>query len=395
MKTLLQPSGCISKQRRDSTSEIDRIGQAVDVWANRSEDSLSDNNEVIKEYHKGALRKLLFIVVFSVLAIIVAGLALTIGDFIVDFFDVYVYLWDHITNNIDTSSTYDVRADYVIWNLRFPRICTGLIAGMALATAGAIMQTILRNPLADPYTTGISSGASFGASLAMGLGITVSGMGYAIVFNAFVFSLIPMLVIMLVSKMKGASPTTMIMAGIAVMYIFNAMTTVIKLWADPDTLAAIYAWSVGSIDGSSWEKVTIMFTISIISVVVLQLMSKRLNVLSAGDEAAKSMGVDAEKLRVICLLVVSLMSAAIVSFTGLIGFIGLVCPHIARLIVGSDNRYLIPASAAFGAALLLTADCIGRVIIPGVVIQVGVITAFIGAPLFLYLIIKQKKGVAS
>lgn len=395
MKTLLQPSGCISKQRRDSTSEIDRIGQAVDVWANRSEDSLSDNNEVIKEYHKGALRKLLFIVVFSVLAIIVAGLALTIGDFIVDFFDVYVYLWDHITNNIDTSSTYDVRADYVIWNLRFPRICTGLIAGMALATAGAIMQTILRNPLADPYTTGISSGASFGASLAMGLGITVSGMGYAIVFNAFVFSLIPMLVIMLVSKMKGASPTTMIMAGIAVMYIFNAMTTVIKLWADPDTLAAIYAWSVGSIDGSSWEKVTIMFTISIISVVVLQLMSKRLNVLSAGDEAAKSMGVDAEKLRVICLLVVSLMSAAIVSFTGLIGFIGLVCPHIARLIVGSDNRYLIPASAAFGAALLLAADCIGRVIIPGVVIQVGVITAFIGAPLFLYLIIKQKKGVAS
>lgn len=365
------------------------------MWANRSEDSLSDNNEVIKEYHKGALRKLLFILVFSVLAIIVAGLALTIGDFIVDFFDVYVYLWDHITDNIDTSSTYDVRADYVIWNLRFPRICTGLIAGMALATAGAIMQTILRNPLADPYTTGISSGASFGASLAMGLGITVSGMGYAIVFNAFVFSLIPMLVIMLVSKMKGASPTTMIMAGIAVMYIFNAMTTVIKLWADPDTLAAIYAWSVGSIDGSSWEKVTIMFTISIISVVVLQLMSKRLNVLSAGDEAAKSMGVDAEKLRVICLLVVSLMSAAIVSFTGLIGFIGLVCPHIARLIVGSDNRYLIPASAAFGAALLLTADCIGRVIIPGVVIQVGVITAFIGAPLFLYLIIKQKKGVAS
>lgn len=343
------------------------------------------------DYHRHILRKWIFIIACIVGVVIVAGFALTIGDFSISFSDVYGFIWKHITGTIDSNSVYEVRADYAIWDLRLPRICTGIIAGIALGAAGAVMQSILRNPLADPYTTGISSGASFGASLAMGVGITVAGMGYAIVINAFVFALIPMVIIMLVSKLKGASPTTMVMAGIAVMYIFNAMTTLIKLWSDADTLAMIYAWSVGSIDGVDWDEVMIMLPIVIIGVAVLMLISKRLNVISTGDETAKAMGVNAGRLRIIALLVVSLISAAVVSFTGLIGFIGLVCPHIARLVIGSDNRYLIPASAVFGAVLLLVADCVGRLIISGTTIQVGVITAFIGAPLFLYLIVKQRK----
>ena len=371
-------------------AEMDRIDEAVQLWANRPKDIQKSDDSIVK-YRHYTLRRLSFILICILSAFFVAGYAMTIGDYSLSFTEVYDYIWRHITDSIDSTDIREVRADYIVWDMRFPRICTGLIAGAALGAAGAVMQSILRNPLADPYTTGISSGASFGASLAMGVGITIAGMGYAIVVNAFIFALVPMMIIILVSKLRGASPTTMIMAGIAVMYIFNAMTTLIKLWADADTLAAIYAWSVGSIDGSSWERVSLMLPITLIGMVILQILSKRLNVLSTGDESARSMGVDANKLRIICLLIVSLMSAAIVSFTGLIGFIGLVCPHIARLVIGSDNRFLIPASAAFGAALLLLADCVGRLIIPGVTIQVGVITAFIGAPLFLYLIVKQKK----
>jgi iron complex transport system permease protein len=341
-------------------------------------------------YHKNTMRKILFIVFCLVAAIAVAGYAMTVGDYQIGFWDTFKIVADHLTGHITEETE---TADYIIWEWRLPRICTGLLAGAGLGAAGAVMQSILRNPLADPYTTGISSGASFGATLAIGLGITIASGAYAIVAGAFIFSLIPMMVIISVSKMKGASPTTMVMAGIAIMYIFNAMTTMIKLWVSPDKLSEIFAWSVGSIDGASWVQVYTLFALVLIGYLILQLMSRKLNVLSTGDESSRSIGVDANKLRIACLLVVSLLAAGVVSFTGLIGFIGLVSPHIARLVIGSDNRFLIPASAAFGAALLISADVVGRIVLAPTVIQVGVITAFIGGPMFLYLILRQKKAV--
>lgn len=371
------------------TSESNRIiTQAVDAWV--KEDEVCEVE--VENYHKKTARKLLFILVCVTLAVVAAGFALSVGDYNIPFFDTFRLIYDHIMGNI-VPGTPDDTADYLLWDWRLPRICTGLLAGAGLAAAGAVMQSILRNPLADPYTTGISSGASFGATLAMGLGITVVGGSYAIVCGAFFFALIPMAVIVAISKMKGASPTTMIMAGIAVMYIFNAMTTMIKLWVDPDTLSAIYAWSVGTIDGSTWTQVYTMFVMVLLGYLSLQLLSRKLNVLSTGDESSRSIGVSPDSLRIFCLMVVSFLAAGVVSFTGLIGFIGLVSPHIVRLVIGSDNRFLIPASAAFGAALLTIADIVGRTIIAPDIIQVGVITAFIGGPMFLYLIIKQKKTV--
>ena len=216
--------------------------------------------------------------------------------------------------------------------------------------------------------------------------------GYAVAANAFLFSLIPTAIILFVSKMKGASPTTMVMAGIAVMYIFNAMTTMIKLWVDSDTLANIFVWSVGSIEIGSWDNIGIMFVFVLLASIAMMVMSRRLNVLSAGDEIARSIGVDANRMRILALLVVSFITAGIVSFTGLIGFVGLVCPHIARIFVGSDVRYLLPASAFFGSALIMFADIVGRTVTEST-LQVGVITAFIGGPLFLWLIIRQKREV--
>lgn len=371
--------------------ENDPIQKAVDGWVRPVE--IQEYETKVSAYGKFIRLKWIFILGSLVLAIVAAIYALQAGVSYVDFMDAFNVVWNHLTGHPGDPAVDKV--EYAVWYIKMPTVCTGLIAGIGLAAAGAVMQTILRNPLADPYTTGISSGASFGASLAIGLGISI-GAGYAIVINAFIFSLIPMMVIMMVSKTRNASPTTMIMAGIAVMYIFNACTTLIKLFVSPEALSSLYAWSVGSIDiaGSGvngWMAVAVMFFFVAAGVIILLLLSRKLNVISTGDESAKSLGINADQLRLISLLIISMIVAGVVSFTGLIGFIGLVCPHIARIFVGSDNRYLIPASAVFGAALLTIADIIGKTVIYPTTIQVGVITAFIGGPLFLYLIVKQKK----
>lgn len=346
----------------------------------------TDKESVVSDFHAYLFRKVLFIVACIVVAIVVAGNSLTIGSYETTFFETYRTIWNHITGNIE-----DVVADHIIIKIRLPIILEGLIAGASLSVAGAVMQSTMKNPLADSYTTGISSGASMGAALAIIYGFTIVSGPFGIVVNAFIFSLIPAAVIILVSMMKGASPTTMILAGLAVMYIFNAFTTVMMLWADPEDTAAVYQWQVGTISNASADNIPLMFGVCAASVVILQWLSAKINVLSSGDENARSLGVDAYKLRIACLIIVSLMTASVVSFTGVIGFVGLVCPHIARIFIGSDNRYLIPASAAFGAAFLLFADYVGRVIVAPYSLQVGVLTAFIGGPMFLALIMAQRR----
>lgn len=331
-------------------------------------------------------RKYLFIIICLVTTFAVAIYSLTIGAYEIGFFESFRVLIDHITGNIGNSTK-----DTIIWDVRLPRILLGIVVGVGLACAGVVMQSVLKNPLADPYTTGISSGASFGATLAMTLGMSAVVGSYAIVVNAFIFSLIPVSIIVLISGMKRVSPTTMILSGIAVMYIFNAFTTVMMLMADPDDLAAVYAWEVGTLGKATWDSIPISATVTIIGVFIMMFLSNKLNVLSMGDESAKTLGIDANKLRIMSLIVVSLVAASIVSFTGIIGFVGLVSPHAVRLFIGADNRFLIPASAAFGTALVLISDLIGRTIIAPAILQVGVVTAFLGGPLFLYLLIKQKK----
>lgn len=364
------------------------IAAAADLWCEPVPLDGQEATDAVSNYRTSVFRKVAFIIICVVLAFISAGLALGLGQMKIGFLDCYGYVWAHITGTGDGSVE-----EWIVYNERLPRICASLVAGAGLAIAGCVMQSVLKNPLADPYTTGISSGAGFGATLAMVSGISLLSGDYAVVANAFVFSLIPMAVIMLVSKMKGASPTVMVMAGIAVMFIFNAMTTVMKLWADPDALSNLYAWQVGTVGGIKWSGVTVMFIFTLICGIIAQIMTRSLNILSTGDESAKAMGLNVQNVRMILLLIVSLMTASIVSFTGLIGFVGLVSPHICRMFVGADNRYLVPASAMFGAMLLVVSDLIGRTIIAPALLQVGVVTAFIGGPMFLYLILRQRKEV--
>ena len=358
------------------------VRRALDAWHATSEDAFDDE---VEDYGRYVWRKWLFIVICIAVAFVVGGFSLTVGPYDIGFIQSYQIVWDHLIGDIS-----DTTLDFVVMEYRMPRILVGLIAGAGLAVGGAVMQSALRNPLADSYTTGVSSGAGFGAALAIVMGTTLAVGEYAIVVNAFVFSMLPTLVIIAVSRMRSASQTTMIMAGIAIMYIFNAMTTVIKLMADPEDLASLYRWQVGSLASAGWEEIPLMFVVVLVGCITLQLISKELNALSTGDESAKALGVDADRLRILCLVIVAVITASVVSFTGLIGFVGLVAPHMVRLVIGPNNRYLIPASAIFGAALLTVADLVGRTILSPTVIQVGVITAFLGGPLFLWLIIRRK-----
>lgn len=322
------------------------------------------------------------------------GLQLSFGKYSIGFLESYGILIDHLKGIVPTEGVERMK-HYVVWDLRLPRALAGLAVGAGLGMCGAVMQSSLKNPLADPYTTGIASGASLGASVAIILGLCIIPGIYgegAIVVNAFAFALVPVILIISMSRFKkNITPAGMILIGIAVMYIFSATTTLLKITASEESLAEVYIWSVGTLGKAGWDNVWYMIAAAAAGIVVFQSLARRLNVLVMCDSGAVALGVDPKRVRLASLGVVSLVTAVLVSFTGTIGFVGLVAPHMVRMVIGSDNRYLIPASAAFGALMLLASDCVARNI-AAVELPVGTITALIGGPLFLYLIIRQTKS---
>jgi len=266
-----------------------------------------------------------------------------------------------------------------------------IVAGMGLAVAGAVMQGILKNPLASPFTLGIASAASFGAALAIILGAGFAGGEYLIIGNAFIFALLASLTVYGLARYKGITPETMILAGIAIMYIFSAMTSFLQYVGRSEQVQEVVFWMMGSLGRSSWEKVWIVTAVTGICLPYLLVKSWDINALGAGDETAKSLGVNVERVRVISMILASLITASVICFTGTIGFIGLVSPHITRMAIGGDHRFLIPASALVGALILLGADSIARTILAPVILPVGIMTSFLGVPFFIYLFLRRRK----
>ena len=340
------------------------------------------------EYRKLTTKRIGFIAVCAVACLLLSIYAATVGSYPISPGDVFNSILDAILGR--TPEDYGIY--HIVVNLRMPAIVTALVCGFGLAIAGVCMQSMLRNPLADPYTMGISSGAGFGAALAMILGIEIIG-GAGTVANAFVFAILPAMVILFLSKFRNATPTMMILCGIALMYLFNAATQLFMLIADPEDLSAVYKWMIGSVDGTSMDEAVIVLIVAILGTIYVQYMSNQLNLMGLGDESAKTLGVDVERKRLILLVVVTLVAATVVSFTGIIGFIGLVAPHMVRAIIGTDNKYLIPASGFFGAFLLLLSHLVAMTIAQPTVLPVGVITSCIGGPLFLFLILRNSKEV--
>ena len=341
-----------------------------------------------EEYSSFVGRKVLVLIVLFVLIIFLIGIATTLGVIELSVWEVYSVILHRIfPGHFQVTEV----ADQVVWNIRLPRILFGVLGGMGLGVTGAVMQVVLKNPLASPYTLGISSAAGFGAALAIIMGYGFLG-NYLIAGNAFLCAFVSSMVIVGVAKHKGATPEIMILTGITIMYFFSACTTLLEYFADPEAVKGVVFWMVGSLSKASWEKLLVLSCVMAICLPILIWKSWDLNIMSSGDETAKSLGVEVNKLRNFSMIICSLMVASIVAFTGTIGFIGLVAPHITRMIIGGDNKFVLPCSALLGGLLLAGADVVAQNIIPPVILPIGVMTSFMGIPLFLYLIMRRRRG---
>jgi iron complex transport system permease protein len=278
----------------------------------------------------------------------------------------------------------------VVWDVRLPRILTAAAVGAGLAGAGVVFQGILLNPLADPFTLGVSSGAAFGASLALLLGADFLG-PYAVCVTAFAGAVITLLAVVRLSSIDGRiNPTSLILSGVIVAAILSAGISMMKYLAD-EQVAVIVFWLMGSLVSKTWPETGLVFVFTLTGLVVCLFYARDLNLVCLGERSAQTLGVNTRRLRLILLITASLVSAACVSVAGIIGFVGLLIPHLLRMLVGPDHRYLLPASALAGGMLLLLADTVTRAILPHEV-PIGVLTAVIGGPFFCWVFRRYQIG---
>ena len=298
--------------------------------------------------------------------------------------------------------TVSKRFDLIIWNIRLPQALTALAAGAGLSVAGAVMQAILRNPLGSPFTLGISHAAAFGAAVSvmlLDLGTMASSNVGAVTINspylttltAFGFSLVATFAIIAISRSRRATPEVMVLTGVALGALFTAGTMFLQYFADDVQLAAMVFWTFGDVARTTWTELGIICAVTAAAYIWFTANRWNFNAIEAGDETAKGLGVKVERVRLTGMLLASLVTAVIVSFLGIIGFVGLVCPHMVRRLIGDDYRFLLPASCLVGAILLLAADTAARLMLAPNVLPVSVLTAFLGAPVFIWLIIRGNK----
>lgn len=278
-------------------------------------------------------------------------------------------------------------------NIRLPRIIGAVLTGALLSLSGAVMQIVLRNPLASPYTLGISNAAACGAAC----GIVFSGApllaplaSYAITLPAFIGSLAGLAIILSIIWLKQASVETIILSGIIINALFGAGIAVVQYLADNAQLASIVFWNFGDLGRSDWDKLAGLGAVTLPAIVYFYLKRWDYKALSAGDDYAQSIGVAPQRIRTVSLVITSLCTAVAVSFFGVIAFVGLVVPHIVRKFTGANEEFLIIGSAAFGSMFLLLCDTVARTVIAPVILPVGILTSFIGVPLFLFLLIRKK-----
>ena len=283
----------------------------------------------------------------------------------------------------------------VIWNIRLPRVLAAVVAGASLSLAGCAMQCLLRNPLASPFTLGISQGAAFGATLAIiGLhagrepstgtsGICTSP--YLITSFAFGGAFVGIAVILALAKLSRLSAYAIVLAGVAMGSLFTAATMLLQYFAEDIEVASVVFWTFGDVGRANMTDVSLMFIVCSATLVYLVLKRYDLNAIQIGEETARSLGVNTDRLRLVAVLIATLATAVAVAFLGIIGFVGLVGPHVTRQLIGGDHRFLIPVSALMGSVLLLAADTVARTIMAPTMLPVGILTSFMGAPLFIYL----------
>ncbi len=297
----------------------------------------------------------------------------------------------NVINAIFHPQSADVTSRVIVWDIRMPMSLMAPLIGGALALSGAQMQTTLNNPLADPYTFGVSAAAGFGASLIITHTISIPFIPaeYQIAFMAFVMCLMTTFMIAAVSSLKQINIQGVMLFGVAVMFGYDSLLTMMQYVASETELQTLVFWQMGSLDRGSWGKIT---TLAIVLPIVLAIMMKdswKLSTLKIGEERAESMGINVKQLRIKSLLLVSIITSLAVSFVGAVGFVGLVAPHIARMVLGEDQRFFLPASFLVGAVLLELASIASKAIMPGVILPLTVVMSAVGIPFFIFLIINR------
>ncbi|ADN35411.1 transport system permease protein [Methanolacinia petrolearia DSM 11571] len=381
---------------------------------------IPENETVHSLYKTGSNKRILLISGLAILVVISAIVALCMGtvnltitdtllavghscavstqDFLHNYLPSIASVYDSIPITIPQPE--NSQAELIIVGFRLPRILLAIVTGMCLAIAGAVMQGLLRNPLVSPFTLGMSSAASFGAAIAIVLNLGAFMSAYlfmasdlAIVLMAFLFGWASIFLVYYFGRSVISSQTTLILAGVVLGYLFSAAIMFLKYISNDEKLREITLWLMGGMWGASWQAIIILIPITIVCFLILERMAWDLNTLSAGDEVAKNLGINVEKIRLKGLLVSTFAASSCLAFTGIIGFIGLMGPHICRMIIGNDHRYLIPCAALTGAVILLISDTIARTIMSPVELPVGIIMYVIGGIFFMFLLKALRRGI--
>lgn len=352
--------------------------------------SASTKGSLSKQYFKSLKSRILLGLILFILIIFLSLVSVSTGSMNLSLKEVF--------NAIFRNTEYS----YIVWNIRLTRVVGAVLAGASLGVAGAVMQNVLKNPLASPFTLGVSHGAAFGAAFAiivLGAGQThtfgTEGVtlfrSYPVVVSAFCGALLTVILILMLSFLRNISPEGIILAGVALSSLFGSATMFLQYFASDFQVAATVFWTFGDIGKAGWNENRLMFIAFLLCFIYFFFQRWNFNAMLWGDEVAKSLGVNIKFLRVSAMFLSAFVVSVCTAFLGIIGFIGLIAPHVVRLMIGNDYRFLIPYSALFGALLLGLSDLVSRTILSPVVLPVGIITSFAGAPMFFYLLIRRRK----
>lgn len=359
--------------------------------------NVNESSNIRSKYEKINRNKYI-VLLASVAVMVVMGLYfVTLGVADTNFSQVVKAVISWISGELASGKSSDAASYKIIVLMRLPRIVMAVVAGIGLAVSGTAMQAVTRNPLVSPFTMGISSASAFGASMCIVFGTGLffkSEIG--IIACAFAASAICMAVVYSIAKKAGMGPETIVLTGIALNYFFSALTSTIEFFAQEHKLAAVVQWTFGTFNGTVWSDVIFSGIFVLIFSAIIMVNYLKLNAMSSGDdELVKTLGLKPEKIRAIMCIASVFMTSAVISFTGVIGFVGLVAPHIARMLVGNDHKFLLPFSAVTGALLLMVSDAVGKTILSPVSIPVGIVVSFLGVPLFINLILRERRGVSN
>ncbi|QIA03065.1 FecCD family ABC transporter permease [Pseudomonas fluorescens] len=337
-------------------------------------------------YQRLVLRKRLILLGLAVLLIFSVLLDLALGP--------ARYSLSEVLGALISPETASAQVRVVMWDIRLPVALMAVAVGAALSLAGAQMQTILNNPLASPFTLGISAAAGFGAALGLAFGVALFPLAaqYMVPLNAFIMAMLSALLIHFMSMRRGVTAETIVLLGIALVFTFNALLALVQFFATEQAVAAVVFWTMGSLTKATWPKLGVICVVILITLPIFAKRAWAMTALRLGDDKAASFGINVRSLRFQTLIMVSLLASFPVAFVGTIGFIGLVGPHIARMLIGEDQRFFLPASLLTGALILSASSVVSKTLIPGAIFPIGVVTSLIGVPFFISLILNGKKN---